>query len=83
MGKISDISTDSTVEPLDKLLGTDGSVNNSGATKNYTVGDLRDYFLLSIINTTLDFSDDAAASVGGVVLGGLYHTSGTVKIRLV
>lgn len=30
-----------------------------------------------------DYADDTAAATGGVVLGGLYHTSGTLKIRLV
>lgn len=28
------------------------------------------------------FADDAAAATGGIPVGGLYHTSGTVKIRL-
>jgi len=31
----------------------------------------------------LDFADDTAAAAGGVGLNELYHTSGTVKIRLV
>ena len=30
-----------------------------------------------------NFSDDAAAAIGLVPIGGFYHTSGTVKIRLV
>ena len=29
-----------------------------------------------------NFTDDAAAATGGVPIGGLYHTSGVVKIRL-
>ena len=29
-----------------------------------------------------DFANDGAAASGGVPVGGLYHTSGTVKIRL-
>ena len=29
-----------------------------------------------------NFANDAAAAVGGIAVGGLYHTSGTVKIRL-
>tara|TARA_Y100000593_G_scaffold62363_1_gene115544 strand:+ start:923 stop:1228 length:306 start_codon:yes stop_codon:yes gene_type:complete len=29
-----------------------------------------------------NYADDAAASTGGVQVGGLYHTSGTVKVRL-
>jgi hypothetical protein len=30
-----------------------------------------------------DYIDDAAAAAGGIAVGGLYHTAGTVKIRLV
>lgn len=29
----------------------------------------------------ISFTDDAAAAAGGVKVGGLYHTSGTVKVR--
>lgn len=29
-----------------------------------------------------DYADDAAAAVGGIAVGQLYHTSGVVKIRL-
>lgn len=29
------------------------------------------------------YANDAAAAAAGVPIGGLYHTSGTVKIRLV
>ncbi len=32
---------------------------------------------------TLDYADDTAAAAGGVVLGQVYHTSGTLKIRIV
>lgn len=30
-----------------------------------------------------DYASDAAAAIGGILLGQLYHTNGTVKIRLV
>jgi len=29
-----------------------------------------------------DYADDTAAAAGGVEIGQLYHTSGTVKVRL-
>jgi len=29
-----------------------------------------------------DYADDAAAAVGSVPVGGLYHTSGSVKVRV-
>lgn len=32
---------------------------------------------------TLDFADDTAAAAGGIPLGGVYHTSGALKIRIV
>ena len=31
---------------------------------------------------TLDFADDTAAAAGGIPLGGVYHTSGALKIRI-
>jgi hypothetical protein len=31
---------------------------------------------------TLDYADDAAAATGGIPLGGVYHTSGALKIRI-
>lgn len=30
-----------------------------------------------------NYADDAAAAAGGIPVGGLYHTAGAVKIRLV
>ena len=32
---------------------------------------------------TLDYADDAAAATGGIPLGGVYHTDGALKIRIV
>jgi len=32
---------------------------------------------------SLNYADDAAAATGGIPLGGVYHTSGTLKIRTV
>jgi len=31
---------------------------------------------------SLDYADDTAAAAGGVILGGLYHNSGAVRIRI-
>jgi hypothetical protein len=31
---------------------------------------------------SLSFADDTAAAAGGIPVGGLYHTSGAIKIRL-
>lgn len=41
------------------------------------------YLVLSQVSSSFNFADDAAASGSGIPLGGLYHTSGTIKIRLV
>jgi len=39
--------------------------------------------LLQIANyATINFADDAAAATGGIPLGGVYHTSGALKIRI-
>ena len=32
---------------------------------------------------TLNFADDTAAAAGGIPLGGVYHTAGALKIRIV
>jgi hypothetical protein len=41
------------------------------------------YLTLSQVSSSFNFANDAAASGSGIPLGGLYHTSGTIKIRLV
>jgi len=39
--------------------------------------------LLQIANySTMNYADDAAAATGGIPLGGVYHTSGALKIRI-
>jgi hypothetical protein len=35
------------------------------------------------LQATSDYADDAAAAIGGISVGQLYHTAGAVKIRLV
>jgi hypothetical protein len=40
--------------------------------------------LLQLANyASMNFADDAAAATGGIPLGGVYHTSGALKIRIV
>jgi hypothetical protein len=44
---------------------------------------LNDAIVLTILPTGIgDYADDAAAATGGVPVKGLYHTSGTLKIRV-
>lgn len=38
--------------------------------------------ILSHVSSSCDFANDEEAADGGVSLGGLYHTSGVIKIRL-
>ena len=39
---------------------------------------------LQMLNyATLDYADDTSAAAGGIPLGGVYHTSGALKIRIV
>lgn len=40
------------------------------------------HFILSRVSSSLDFVDDAAASTGGVPLGGLYRSGSLIRIRL-
>jgi len=44
-----------------------------------TVKALSPYSLLPLTS----YANDAAAAAGGVAVGGLYHTTGTVKVRIV
>ena len=44
---------------------------------------IADFISVYFVTTEKDFADDAAAATGGVAVGGLYHTDGVVKIRLV
>lgn len=39
--------------------------------------------ILNQVSQSLNFANDAAAQAGGVPAGGLYHTNGVIKIRLV
>jgi len=36
-----------------------------------------------LVSSSYEFANDASASLGGIPLGGLYHTSGVIRIRLV
>lgn len=48
------------------------TVENKTTTKTLVISDY----------ANLNFADDAAAAAGGVELGGIYHTSGVLKIRI-
>lgn len=44
-----------------------------------TIAAVAPYSLLPLTS----YANDTAAAAGGVAIGGLYHTAGTVKVRLV
>lgn len=68
------------------VLSKDGTImaristNNLTATRKYNLPDFTG--TIGVINTAGNFANDTAAAAGGVPVGGLYHTSGAVKIRL-
>jgi len=58
-----------------------GIIGVQDFTPNITDLDFVQYKLLPKVSN--DFADDTAAALGGIVVGGMYHTTGVVKIRLV
>ncbi len=80
----------------DVLISTaslkDAATNNGGSTL-YRTGSVwrnsdnvrltNSNMILASVSSSYNFADDTTAASGGVPLGGLYHTSGSVKIRLV
>jgi hypothetical protein len=40
------------------------------------------HVILPFVSSSFNYADDAAAATGNVPLGGVYHTSGSLKIRL-
>jgi hypothetical protein len=80
----------------DVLINTgslkDAATNNGGSTlyrsssawvNNDNVRLAQSTMILASVSSSFNFADDTTAAAGGVPLGGLYHTSGSVKIRLV
>lgn len=70
----------------------DAATNNGGSTiyrsgslwtNNDNVRLAQSTMILASVSQSFNFANDTAAAAGGVPLGGLYHTSGSVKIRLV
>jgi len=58
-------------------------LNANDGNKLYAMKSNGSVFPVSVLSTVNSFANDAAAAAGGIVLGGLYHTAGAVKIRLV
>tara|TARA_R100000541_G_scaffold5208_1_gene12662 strand:- start:470 stop:889 length:420 start_codon:yes stop_codon:yes gene_type:complete len=60
----------------------DGITNNNNDTSIPTSASVIDYVSNPSELVSLNFANDTLAGAGGVAVGGLYHTAGTVKIRL-
>lgn len=79
-GKLSTLhDVDTTTAVTGSILYNSGSVWKS--TNNVKVQN--GYVILSQVSSSLNYANDTTAGAAGVPLGGLYHTSGSIKIRLV
>jgi hypothetical protein len=70
----------------------DAATNNGGSTlyrsssvwtNNPNVRLAESTMILASVSSSYNFANDTEAQSGGIPLGGLYHTNGTIKIRLV
>jgi len=66
-------------------IGSNARLDFKADANGVTVGDdapvtVYDFIISNYAN--LNFADDVAAAAGGILLGGVYHTAGAVKIRL-
>lgn len=77
MGKISTYNTDNNVTISDKLIGTDAE--NVNETKNYLIGDI---LSLPFPNVPV-YANNAAALVGGLVIGNIYRITGSDNLGIV
>lgn len=77
MAKIGDYIVDSTPSLGDKLIGTD--VTDFNITKNYTIADI---LSLPLPNVPV-YADNAAAILGGLVVGNVYRITGTGNLGIV
>jgi hypothetical protein len=69
------------------------AATNTGGSLVYRTGSLwqnnnevrlaQSTMILATVSQSLNFANDTDAAAGGVPAGGLYHTNGTIKIRLV
>ena len=89
MANISTYTTDSTIDPADKVIGTDGTVGaEQGKTKNFSVSSLTTYVSAQtlahpvIITGLIDASSDSDAADNGVSVGGAYRNGNELQIRV-
>ena len=66
-------------------VGSTNSYEYAGASEEQVSNlsaDTNGIIKMTELGANLNFANDTAAAAGGVPIGGLYHTSGTIKIRL-
>ena len=68
-------------------LATDASVTSLSGSVSSSITSLSGSIATKMANTSFgyitgSFANDVAAASAGVAIGGLYHTTGTVKVRL-
>ena len=78
MALINSYQETSTLSNSDLVVVSSGN----GATKQAKIETLIEFASNNIVEVADNFADDNAAGIGGVAVGGLYHTDGVVKIRL-
>ncbi len=66
----------------DTVCGANGAVAIGASVTASTVDTVTIKKLQMLDYATINFADDTAAATGGIPLGGVYHTSGTLKIRI-
>lgn len=58
-------------------------LNANDGDKLYAMTSKSVVFPVAVLAIANNYANDNAAAGGGIILGGLYHTAGAVKIRLV
>lgn len=65
-----------------KRMQDDIQIVNATFTKSDGDGRVLTIAFSEVVDTAKNFANDAAAATGGVAVGGIYHTSGALKVRL-
>jgi hypothetical protein len=79
------LATDASVTSLSGSVS--GTISSLSGSVSGTISSLSGSIATKMANTSFgyvtgSFANDGAAAAAGVAVGGLYHTTGTVKVRL-
>ena len=84
MARIQTYESDSEINGLDKVIGSDGKEGpTQNETKNFTVDALSGYILAHpvVLTGIIEASSDEEAASAGVPINGIYKNSGALYIR--